>query len=84
MTLKQLLGLVIVVFGVAAAIALLAPPEVVAQGCALCYRSAAACGPRAIQALRDGILILIFPPFFICTAITWLAWRRRNLQNQGS
>jgi hypothetical protein len=84
MTRIQLLGLVVVVLGIASGIALLAPPEVVAQSCSLCYQSAAACGPRAIQALRNGILILLFPPAFICIGITWLAWRRRNLHDQVS
>jgi hypothetical protein len=37
-----------------------------------------------IQALRDGIFILMAPPAAICLGITWLAWRRRNLHNQPS
>jgi len=65
-----------------AAIALAAAPAVSAQGCAICYQSAASAGARAIQALRDGIVILMIPPFFICTAITYLVYRRRNLHNQ--
>jgi|HubBroStandDraft_6_1064221.scaffolds.fasta_scaffold00445_21 hypothetical protein len=80
---KKLFGLLLVVLGVALGIAILVPPEVAAQSCSLCYQSAAACSPRAIQALRNGILILIFPPAFICLGVTWLAWRRRELHNQG-
>jgi hypothetical protein len=37
-----------------------------------------------IQALRDGIFILMVPPLFICIGITYLAYRRRNLHNQTS
>ena len=55
-----------------------------AQGCALCYQSAAAAGSRAIQALRNGIVVLIIPPFCICSAITYLVYRRRNSHNEHS
>jgi hypothetical protein len=58
-------------------------PVAAAQGCSMCYQSAAAAGSRAIQALRNGIVILIIPPFFICTAITYLVYRRRNLHNEA-
>jgi hypothetical protein len=55
-----------------------------AQGCALCYQSAAAAGSRAIQALRNGIVVLIIPPFCICSAITYLVYRRRNSHNENN
>jgi hypothetical protein len=71
----------LLLLGAVAAISLAAAPLASAQGCALCYQSAASAGTRAIQALRDGIVILILPPFFICTAITYLVYRRRNLHN---
>lgn len=64
----------------AVAILLCLPTVGFAQGCALCYQSAASAGQRAISALRNGIVILIIPPFFICSAITYLVYRRRNLQ----
>jgi len=57
-------------------------PKAAAQGCALCYQSAAAAGSRAISALRNGIIVLIVPPFLICTAISFLVYRRRNLQGE--
>jgi hypothetical protein len=60
------------------------PPALFAQGCVQCYQSAAASGPRAIRALRDGIIVLMLPPFFICVGITFLAYRRRNLQDEKS
>jgi len=84
MTRNQLFALILVVLATASGVALLAPPEVAAQGCPLCYQSAAACSPHAIRALRQGILILMFPPAFICFGITGLAWRRRNLHNRNS
>jgi hypothetical protein len=84
MTSRKLFALIATVAATAITIAILAPPESVAQGCAMCYQSASAAGPRAIQALRTGIIVLMVPPAFICIGITWLAWRRRNLHNQGS
>jgi len=72
----------ILAFGALMAIPLAAPRAASAQGCALCYQSAAAAGSRAIHALRNGIVILVLPPFCICTAITYLVYRRRNLHNE--
>jgi hypothetical protein len=66
----------------AAIVCAIAPREVVAQGCAMCYQSAAASGARAIAALRHGILILAIPPVLICAGIARLAYRRRNLEAQ--
>lgn len=48
----------------------------------MCYQSAAASGPKAVQALRNGIVILIIPPFLICTGITLIAYRRREQDNE--
>jgi hypothetical protein len=60
-----------------AGIMLLAIPAL-SQSCALCYTQAAASGSRFIHSLRDGILVLIFPPMFMSVAITWLAYHKRN------
>jgi len=60
------------------------PNIAAAQGCALCYQSAAAAGSRAIHALRNGIVVLIIPPFCICSAITYLVYRRRNSHNENN
>jgi hypothetical protein len=67
--------------GLAAVAVLASPVALHAQGCAMCYQSAAASGPRSIQALKSGILILIFPPVLITTAIAYLAYRKRNKFN---
>jgi hypothetical protein len=48
----------------------------------MCYQSAAASGPRSIQALKAGILILMFPPVLITAAIVYLAYRKRNKFNE--
>jgi hypothetical protein len=54
------------------------------QGCALCYTQAAGAGQRVIQALRSGILVLIFPPMGICIAIAVATYRKRNLFGERS
>lgn len=62
-----------------AAMALLASPMALfAQSCPLCYQDAANSGPRFIQALKAGILALLFPPLLIGAVITIMAYRKRN------
>jgi len=58
--------------------ALWIPASAFAQNCALCYTQAAGAGTRIIQALRGGIIILVLPPILICTALTVMAYRKRN------
>jgi hypothetical protein len=65
----------------ALAIALLAPPVLFAQNCALCYSQAAASGRRVIEALRSGILILVFPPMLIFVIFALMAYKKRNQFN---
>jgi hypothetical protein len=77
---KEILGLV--KRGLAAAAVVASPSALYAQGCAMCYQSAAASGPRSIQALKTGILILMFPPVLITAAIVYLAYRKRNKFNE--
>lgn len=59
-------------------VALAAPVVVFGQNCALCYTQAAGSGTHVIQALRSGILILVFPPMAICVGLAVMAYRRRN------
>jgi hypothetical protein len=54
------------------------PASAFAQNCALCYTQAAGAGTRIIEALRGGIIILVLPPILICTALTVMAYRKRN------
>lgn len=68
--------------GAAVAIAaLLSPSALFAQGCAMCYQTAAGSGAQFIQALRHGILIMFFPPILIMAAIFYAAYRKRNQFN---
>lgn len=53
-----------------------------AQGCAMCYNTAAAAKASAIQALRSGILVLLIPPLAICAGIIWFGFRARNRFNE--
>ena len=57
---------------------LAAPLPAFSQSCALCYTQAASAGPRMIQALRSGILILIVPPTFMSIAMIFIVYRKRN------
>jgi len=61
--------------------ALLSPSALFAQGCAMCYQTAAGSGAQFIQALRHGILIMFFPPILIMGAIFYAAYRKRNQFN---
>lgn len=54
------------------------------QSCALCYTQAAAAGPRMIQALKSGILVLIFPPMGICIGLMVMSYKKRNLFGEQS
>jgi len=49
-----------------------------AQGCALCYTQAASSGARMIQALRNGILILVLPPTLGSIGVIGICYRKRN------
>ncbi len=62
--------------------ALITPSLGFAQSCALCYSQAAGSGARLIQALRSGILVLVFPPMLICIGIAVMAYRKRNQFNE--
>ena len=48
------------------------------QGCAMCYTQAASAGARMVQALRSGILVLIFPPMGICVGLMVMSYKKRN------
>jgi hypothetical protein len=65
----------------AAVTVLLTPSALFAQGCAMCYQTAAGSGAQFIQALRHGILIMFFPPILIMGAIFYAAYRKRNQFN---
>lgn len=62
----------------ASLVALASPAALYAQSCALCYQAAANSGANFIQALKHGILVLLFPPLFIGTGIIIMAYRKRD------
>jgi len=49
-----------------------------AQGCAMCYTSAAAARAGAVQALRSGILILLVPALIMFAGIFVVIYRSRD------
>ena len=58
--------------------ALAFPLAASAQSCALCYTQAASSGQKMIQALRDGILILVVPPTLASVGMLFVVHRKRN------
>jgi len=52
-----------------------------AQGCAMCYTSAAAARAGALQALRSGILILLVPALVMFAGIFVVIYRSRDRFN---
>lgn len=61
------------------AIALLLVPGLAhAQGCVMCYQSAASSGARLIRALKSGIIVLILPPLCLLGLFARMTYQRRN------
>jgi ABC-type sulfate transport system permease subunit len=52
--------------------------EAFAQGCAMCLASATSQGPRAMEAMNLGIIILLIPPFVMIVAILLFTFLRRH------
>jgi hypothetical protein len=61
---------------------LLSPRNLHAQGCAMCYQSAAKSGARFIHALKSGIVVMIIPPLLMTGAFARFVYRKRNLFNE--
>ena len=57
---------------------LLAPASLWGESCPFCYSKAMASSAGILQAYRNGIIILMVPPFLMSIAITWLMYKRRN------
>jgi len=58
---------------------LFSPGYLHAQGCAMCYQSAAASGARLIHALKSGIVVIVIPPLLMTGIFARFVYRRRNL-----
>jgi hypothetical protein len=67
----------------AALIAALHSSTAFAQGCAMCYNTAAAAKATAIRALRSGILVLLIPPCLMFIGIFLAAFRNRERFNES-
>lgn len=63
---------------------LLISANLLAQGCASCYTTAAAGGSQTAHALRAGILLLLFPPTLIFVAIIFTLQRWKNTDRRLS
>src|SRR5258705_13307978 len=50
-----------------------------AQGCVLCYTSAANGGPGAMRAFQMGILSLLAPALLLCMGVALLVYRRARI-----
>ena len=69
----------------AVALAVLASPgQVFAQMCPACYNNAAAQTPGLLQALKTGILVMMFPSLLMFILIFIVVFRRRNSFNEES
>jgi hypothetical protein len=55
-----------------------ASPRAAAQGCAMCYQTAAASAAPGRDALRHGIWILLLPAVSLFLGIFVIIYRRRN------
>jgi hypothetical protein len=64
--------------GLALLAVLVSPTALWGQSCPLCYQVAANSGSHVIQALKSGILVLLFPPLLIYAGFAFLAYRKRN------
>lgn len=63
---------------IAAALALTSAPHAFAQGCALCYTTAAAAGAAAARSLDLGILVLLIPALALFVSVIVFAIRRAS------
>lgn len=64
--------------------ALLFAPALHAQGCAMCYTTAAGQDPAAARKLDFAILALLVPVLVLFTGVLGLAIHRRNIDEASS
>ena len=65
--------------GICAMLLGLMAPHVTAQGCAMCYQTAAASGAHGRESLRHGILILLLPAVSLFLGTFALIYRRSRV-----
>ncbi len=61
-----------------------ASPAAHAQGCVLCYTSAAASGPAGMHALLVGMAVLLFPALSLFLAVGGLIFYRARVASLSS
>jgi uncharacterized membrane protein len=66
----------LIAFGLFALCTFAAAPKACAQGCALCYTTAAAAGAAAARAIDLGILVLLIPALLMFIAVLAFLVRR--------
>jgi hypothetical protein len=71
-------GLRLLVFALVVLALVFIPLPAFSQGCALCYTQAAASGAKMIQALKNGIMILVVPPTLGSIGMIFLLHRKRH------
>jgi hypothetical protein len=57
---------------------ILAPLPLFSQSCALCYTQAAQSGSKIIQALKNGILVLVIPPTLMSVGMIFVVRRKSS------
>jgi len=72
---RLLRGVVAILF---TALLCLAPATLWGATCPLCYSKAMSTSAGLLQAFRNGIVVLMIPPFLMSVGITAMAYRRRN------
>jgi hypothetical protein len=65
--------------GICATLVGLMAPHAAAQGCAMCYQTAAASDAPGREAMRHGILILLLPAVSLFLGIFVFTYRRNTL-----
>jgi hypothetical protein len=71
-------------FGVVMLLLAASAAPAMAQGCSMCYASAAQEDARAQQALNLGIIVLIIPPVLLFAGVMVTAFRRRDEEEMGT
>ena len=66
-----------------ALLSLLGPENVFAQGCALCYTTAAGGGKLFLHAIQSGVIVLLVPPVLIFSGLVLLITKWQSLRAEN-
>lgn len=53
-------------------------PGILSAQCAQCFRTAAAQSAAGVEALNQGIVLLLAPSLLLLCGFAWIAYRRRG------